>query len=76
MALPPESIQPGQCYLMLSGYVRRVVGPHQGRLRYETRAQVRKGARWAWKPGIVDLKTFALMAERSVPCDWTPETDE
>jgi hypothetical protein len=61
---------------MLSGYVRRVIGHHQGRLHYETRAQVRKGARWAWQPGIVDQKTFALMVERLVPCDWTVESDE
>jgi hypothetical protein len=44
MSLPPESIEVGQCYLMRSGYVRRVVAFHPGRVQYETRAQATKWA--------------------------------
>jgi hypothetical protein len=76
MPIPPESIHVGQCYLMRSGYVRRVVAFRQGRVQYETRSQATKRVGWAWKMGIVDLNTFAAMVERPVPCDWTPETDE
>ena len=39
MSIPPESIQVGQCYLMLDGEVRRVLRllPNQG-VHYESRA--------------------------------------
>jgi hypothetical protein len=73
--IDPESIEVGRCYLMKSGYVRRVVAFLPGRVLYETRAQATKRIGWAWKRGIVDLKTFAAMVERPVPCDWTPDTD-
>jgi len=76
MSIAPDSIQVGQCYLTLSGYVRRVIALHPGRVRYETRANAAKHVRWAWKPGIVGLKTFAATVERPVPCDWTPDTGD
>jgi hypothetical protein len=38
MSIPPESIEVGQCYLMLSGYVRRVIALHPGRVQNATRA--------------------------------------
>jgi hypothetical protein len=75
MSIAPESIKVGQCYLTRSGYVRRVYAILEGRVRYETRANAAKLG-WAWRPGIVDLKTFAAMVERPVPCDWTPETGD
>jgi hypothetical protein len=74
--IDPESFQVGRCYLMQSGYVRRIIALHPGRVRYETRANATKHAGWAWQPGIVDLKIFAALVERPVPCDWVPETDD
>lgn len=76
MSVPPESIQVGHCYLIPSGNVRRVHAILEGRVQYETRARPRAGPGWAWRPGIVDLKTFAAMVERPVSCDWTPETGD
>jgi hypothetical protein len=76
MSIPPESLQVGQCYLTHSGYVRRITALSPGRVQYETRTRPGKRVGWAWRPGIIDPKTFAAMVERPVPCDWTPETDE
>jgi len=71
--IDPESIQAGQCYLTGDAHVRRVVRiMPDGRVQYEWRG----GNRRKWKPGILDQREFALAAERSVPSDWTPESDE
>ena len=75
MTIPPERIQVGQCYLTHTGLVRRVIAFHQGQVRYETRSNKSTGG-WAWRPGIVEPKVFAALLERSVPCDWKPETDQ
>jgi hypothetical protein len=73
MSIPPEIILVGQCYLTNGPHVRRVVRiMPDGRIQYEWRG----GKRLSWKSGIVDAREFALVAERLVPCDWTPETDE
>jgi hypothetical protein len=29
-----------------------------------------------WRSVVQDQRAFALMVEREVPCDWSPETDE
>ena len=77
MPLPPESLQVGQCYLCTMGKVRRVLSIHAERVLYETRGQANeKSAGFTWRPGIVAPKTFALLVERPVPCDWTPESDD
>ncbi len=68
-----ESIQTGPCYLTGDAHVRRVVRiMSDGRIQYEWRGRHRR----RWKSGILDQREFALAAERSVPCDWTPESDE
>jgi hypothetical protein len=71
--MSPESIQVGKCYLTDDNTVRRVVTIHpDGRIQYEWRAGLRK----KWKVGILSRREFTAAAEREVPCDWTPETDE
>ncbi len=75
MSVAPESIQVGQCYLMRTGHVRRAIALLPGRVQYETRGQAGKRGGWIWRPGILDLRTFAAMVERLIPCDWTSETD-
>ncbi len=76
MTIPPESIATGRCYLMETGHVRQVrrLMP-DGRVQYEQRPghQVNTGA---WKPGMQEGRSFALLVEREVPCDWTPDVDE
>jgi hypothetical protein len=76
MPIPPESIQVGQCYLMLDGEVRRVLRllPNEG-VHYESRAGMIVQA-FGWKPGVLARSAFAALIDRPVPCDWTPESDE
>ncbi len=67
MSVPPESIQVGQCYLMDTGRVRRVTELLPGRVRFQQRR-----ADGAWRIGnvdIVNIRSFAFMVERPVPCD-------
>jgi len=73
MSVAPESIQTGQCYLMQTGHVRRAIALLPGRVQYETRSRAPNRAGWTWRSGILDLKTFASMVERPIPCDWTPD---
>ena len=71
--IDPESIQVGQCYLMDTGRIRRVTGLLPGRVRYQQR---RSDGVWQVSGGdILDLRSFAAMVERPVPCDWTREAD-
>src|SRR4028119_774376 len=51
MAVPLESIEPGKCYLMDTGQLRRVgrVMPN-GQIQYEHRPP-RQGSAKTWKPG-------------------------
>ena len=75
MSVPPETIQVGQCYLTNMGTIRRVTGLLPGRVRYEQRPAHR--ATWAnYRADILDLRSFAFLVERLVPCDWTSEADE
>lgn len=78
MALPPVSLEVGKCYLTNTGQVRRVIQIlTDGRVQFERRAQSTKsGSGWAWVPSIADRRAFALLVEREVPCDWTPEPEE
>ena len=71
MSIPPESIQVGQCYLMLDGEVRRVLRllPNQG-VHYESRLGASVQA-FGWKAGVLALSAFAALVDRPVPCDWT-----
>ncbi len=69
-----ESLQVGQCYLSRSGDVWRVTAINADRVLFEKRGQIRSS--YTWRPGIINCKTFAAKAERLIPCDWTPESDE
>jgi hypothetical protein len=75
MSIPPESIQTGQCYLMKSGKVRRVIAIHDDRVEFGTRGVTPHSQGWAWRRSMTDLKLFASMIERPIPDDWTPETN-
>jgi hypothetical protein len=72
--IDPESLEVGQCYLMDTGRIRRVTELLPGRVRYQQRPANRpwRGA----KTDIVEIRSFAFMVERPVPCDWTLESDE
>ncbi len=73
MSVPPESIQVGQCYLSVTGQVRRVMRVlPDGRVQYEARGGAVARA-FNWRTDILDLRSFAFSVERPVPCDWTPE---
>ena len=75
MSVPPESIQAGQCYLTETGQVRRVLTLLPGsRVQYEWRNGMAMPKRW--KMDAQALHSFAVLVERPIPCDWTPETDE
>jgi hypothetical protein len=76
VTIPPESIEVGKCYLGDNGKVWRVVRLWpDSRVQFEFRARSRGEAR-VWKPGMLLLRDFASSAQREVPCDWTPDTDE
>ena len=78
MGVSPESIQVGQCYLMVAGQVRRVLAIlPDGRVQYEQRAGHRP--RWnVLRSGILGLRSFSSTVERPVPCNWTlkPTSDD
>ena len=74
MAISPESIEVGKCYLIMGSealWIRRVseVLP-DGRIQHEQRTAKRK-----WKLGVQYKDVFASMLQREVPGDWTPETE-
>ncbi len=76
MTIPPYSLEVGRCYLSLSGYVRRITQlMPDGRVLFEARQGHVADAK-AWRPGILDRRSFITTTERQVPCDWTPEMDE
>jgi hypothetical protein len=58
---------------MRTGHVRRAIALLPGRVQYETRNRAPNRAGWTWRSAILDLKTFAAMVERPIPCDWTPD---
>ncbi len=76
MSVNPESIRVGKCYLMDDKRLRRVLRiSSEGRVHFVYRED-RPGPSALWWAGMVDLPNFAASAQREVPCDWTPETDE
>ncbi len=75
MSLPPESIEVGQCYLMETGQVSRVVAALPGRV---VQFEQRPGHLPTWARSttrVLNLRSFAFSVERPVPCDWTPERE-
>jgi hypothetical protein len=79
MSLPPESIEPGKCYLLEGehhSWVRLVthILP-SSRIRFESRDATESRA-FVWAARMMHLSAFAEAAVREVPCDWVPETDE
>ncbi len=85
MSLPPESIEVGRCYLARSfhtgrdGYlrIRRVVEIRpDGCVQFDQRrGPVVPGRPWPGR-NTMRLAVFATSAERQIPCDWAPGTDE
>ncbi len=75
MAVPPESIEIGKCYLVKSNKIRRVIGlMSDDRVHYEQRrGLVRKGHPWPYRT-ILSMRSFSAAAQREVPCDCTPAT--
>ena len=45
-----------------------------GELHYQFRDAALAKA-FGWHSGNTTVETFALMVEREVPCDWTPESE-
>ncbi len=76
MAVPPESIEVGKCYLSNDGRVRRAAKfLPDGRIRYAYRSfPVPQGR--LWRTGRLDVERFAETTVREVPCDWTPDAEE
>ncbi len=78
MSLPPESIEPGRCYLLEGDQQRWVrLVAHilpSGRVRLESRDAAHSKA-FIWANGTADLTSFAEAALREVPCAWTPDAD-
>ncbi len=76
MAIPLESIEVRKCYLVEGKHVWRVVQIlPDGRVQYEARLRYQPNA-GTWRFGTMDGPTFASQAEREVPCDWAPNSDE
>ena len=78
MSLPPETIKIGQCYLAdgrAYPQVRQVVRVFPDRrLEYKHRP-ARPEKKHLWRTAMSDIRAFAVVASREIPCDWTPETD-
>ena len=79
MSLPLEMIEPGKCYL---NHVER--GPRilrvlallpDGRVQYEYQNRYGTKRVSKWSAGMLNRAAFSRMAEREVPCDWTPDDD-
>ena len=74
MALPPEHIEIGKCYLTTTGQVRRPVRfLGDGRVQFEERPGL--VLRKQWSMDVQCVRFFADVVEREVACDWTPEED-
>jgi hypothetical protein len=73
VAVPPESIEIGKCYLVKSNKIRRVIGlMSDDRVHYEQRrGLVRKGHPWPYRT-VMSMRSFSAAAQREVPCDCTP----
>ncbi len=74
MSINPDSIQVDQCYLTNSGHVRRVLRILPGKVQFASRLATTR-PRKDLKVDVLDLRSFAFSIERTVPCDWTSETD-
>ncbi len=74
MAVPPESIEVGKCYLVKSNKIRRVIGlMSDGRVHYEQkRGPVREGHPWPYHT-VLSIGSFSAAVQREVPCDCMPE---
>ena len=79
MSVPPESIQPGRCFVATTERgqrVRRVtILTREGEVRYKSRAAATASTS-GWVESGLPLSAFASQAEREVPCSWTPDADE
>jgi hypothetical protein len=74
MSIPPESIRTGKCYLTTNGQVARVLKLEADGVYYEFRSGV-LAMPSMWTRAITTCQSFNHRAEREVPCDWTPSSD-
>jgi hypothetical protein len=75
VSISPDSIQVGQCYLLATGQVKRVLALlPSGRVHYEYRF-IGRPLRKTWQPGTQEVRAFAALVERPVASDWTPESE-
>lgn len=76
MSVPPESIQIGKCYLVNTErgmQVRRVLEMMLGgRVQYEYRREPVQPDAPPPRRKLTSLASFAAVALREVPCDWSP----
>ncbi len=76
MTMPPESIEVGKCYLTRNDQIVRVEKLLlDGYVIYAFRSSAVAKA-FGWTGAQMEIRSFAHLLEREVPCDWTPETDE
>ena len=72
MAVPPQSIKVGRCYLTDATRVQRVLEiTPDGKVIHAHRST--RSEYKAWTAGTTSLRAFAFITVREVPCDWTPE---
>ena len=75
MAVPPDSIEVGRCYLTRDSRLRRVTGIREnGEVGYKYRT-FPANPKKTWRSGALRPDIFAATVEREVACDWTPETE-
>ncbi len=71
MAVPPETIKVGRCYLTDAARVQRVLEiTPDGKVIHAHRST--RSEYKAWTAGTTSLRAFAFITVREVPCDWTP----
>jgi hypothetical protein len=77
VAIPPDTIEIGKCYLLETQNVSRVclVTDLMGgsSVRFECRDAAPPGGVFVWANKATDLRSFAHEVLREVHCDWTPE---
>ena len=67
MAVPPESIEVGKCYLTKQGQVRRVIAIEGGKVTYHVGRQQALKGRWPRRM-VAMHATFAASLLREVAC--------
>jgi hypothetical protein len=72
MAVDPNTLTVGKCYVTASGQVRRILEIDGSDVVYEARGKKNVPAPWGSKT-TVDTQRFADAVEREVPCHYDPD---